>query len=50
MLAQVFGEKYLLGTGLLFIIVIIFLWFIKKNSNERIQKMFNYFYHSLFDD
>jgi hypothetical protein len=38
MLAQVFGEKHLFGTGLLFIIVIIFLWFIKKNSNEIIKK------------
>ncbi len=48
MLAQVFGEKHLFGTGLLFIIVIIFLWFIKKNSNVKIQKKYLIIFTILF--
>jgi uncharacterized membrane protein YwaF len=40
MLAQVFGEKHLFGTGFLFIIIFCFLLTVKKNSNAKTQKKY----------
>jgi uncharacterized membrane protein YwaF len=40
MLAQVFGEKHLFGTGFLFVIVFVFLLTVKKNSNVKTQKKY----------
>ena len=49
MLAQVFGEKHLFGSGLIFVLVIGFLWWLKPSQNiTRQQKNLLYLFTILF--
>ncbi len=48
MFAQVFGEKHLFGTGLLFIIILSFLLLVKKNTNLKTQKIYLFIFTLLF--
>lgn len=48
MLAQVFGEKHLFGTGFLFILIIVFLISIKRSANLKMQKKFLNIFTFLF--
>lgn len=48
MLAQVFGEKHLFGTGFLFILIIVFLISIKRRANLKMQKKFLNIFTFLF--
>ncbi len=48
MFAQVFGEKHLVGTGLLFTLVFIFLISIKRNANLKTQKKYLFIFTTLF--
>ncbi|MEY3431451.1 MAG: hypothetical protein RIS53_349 [Bacillota bacterium] len=48
MFAQVFGEKHLVGTGLLLTLVFIFLISIKRNANLKTQKKYLFIFTTLF--
>ncbi|MFZ9139388.1 MAG: hypothetical protein ACO207_02970 [Bacilli bacterium] len=48
MLAQVFGEKHLFGTGFILLFIFIFLFFIPKNTNIKIQKKYLTLFTNLF--
>ncbi len=48
MFAQVFGEKHLFGTGLLFILIFSFLLFVKKNTNLKTQTNYLFIFTILF--
>ena len=49
MLAQVFGEKHLFGSGLIFVLVAIFLWMIKPSQNiTKQQRNLLYLFTILF--
>jgi uncharacterized membrane protein YwaF len=49
MLAQVFGEKHLFGSGLIFVLVVIFLWLIKPSQNiTKQQRNLLYLFTILF--
>ena len=45
MLAQVFGEKYIFGSGLIFALVVVFLFWIKPSQNitRQQKKLLNLF-------
>lgn len=48
MLAQVFGEKHLFGTGFLFLIVLFFLFTLKRDANIKTQKKYLRIFTILF--
>jgi len=48
MFAQVFGEKHLFGTGFILLVIFIFLLFIPKNTDIKIQIIYLKIFTALF--